>query len=165
MKIKEAISVAMMLLLPAVAMPQAGGTFEIKKSVIAGGGQTSSGGTFALSGTVGQPLAGSVSSGGNFSIESGFWAEGNAAPVVEVNVSGRVTTPSGQGLRNAVVTLTNQSGVTRSVTTSSFGFYSFQGVPTGQTYTIRVLSKRFRFNAAQFQITGELTNVDFQGVE
>ena len=39
---------------------------------VAGGGGTSTGGVFAVSGTVGQPDAGRLS-GGNFSIEGGFW--------------------------------------------------------------------------------------------
>jgi hypothetical protein len=41
--------------------------------VIAGGGGSSSGSTFALTGTIGQAAAGSVMSGGTFSISSGFW--------------------------------------------------------------------------------------------
>jgi len=38
-----------------------------------GGGSTSTGGVFAVSGTVGQPNAGKMS-GGSFSIQGGFWA-------------------------------------------------------------------------------------------
>ena len=165
MKIAKAFCIALFAVVPYVVVPQTGGTFEIKKSVIAGGGETSSGGSFSLSGTVGQPLAGSVSTGGSFAVESGFWAEGNATPVVEVTVSGRVTAPSGQGLRNAVVSLTDQSGTTRTVITSAFGFYTFGNVLTGQTYIVRVTSKRFRFNAQQVQINAAITNLDFAGSE
>src|SRR5207245_8763204 len=39
---------------------------------IDGGGGTSTGGAFAVSGTIGQPDAG-ASSGGNFAVAGGFW--------------------------------------------------------------------------------------------
>ncbi len=40
---------------------------------IDGGGGTSSGGTFSLSGTIGQPDAG-IMTGGTFTVSGGFWA-------------------------------------------------------------------------------------------
>ncbi len=40
---------------------------------IDGGGGTSTGGTFSLSGTIGQPDAG-IMSGGQFTVSGGFWA-------------------------------------------------------------------------------------------
>lgn len=39
-----------------------------------GGGGTSSGGEFAVSGTIGQPDAGVVLAGGEFAVTGGFWA-------------------------------------------------------------------------------------------
>lgn len=81
------------------------------------------------------------------------------------SVGGRVTTPTGAGLRNAIVTLTDQAGVTRSVVTSSFGFYTFENVPGGQTYTVRVTSKRYRFSPQSAAVNGNLTDVNFSGVE
>lgn len=51
--------------------------------VIAAGGGSSSKSTFALTGTIGQAAAGSVMSGGTFSISSGFWnALETGTPVV-----------------------------------------------------------------------------------
>jgi len=61
---------------------QSGGTFSITKSVIAGGGGRASGGTFTLEGTIGQPFAGTQSTGTNFSIIAGFWGGGAAAPAL-----------------------------------------------------------------------------------
>jgi len=46
--------------------------FVINWSTIDGGGGTSTGGVFSVSGTVGQPDAGRMS-GGNFGVEGGFW--------------------------------------------------------------------------------------------
>ena len=58
---------------------QSGGNFEIKKSVIAGGGDKSTGGTFEMTGTIGQPVAGTNSTGGDFELRSGFWGGGATA--------------------------------------------------------------------------------------
>jgi hypothetical protein len=41
---------------------------------ISGGGATSSGGDYALSGTLGQPDASGALTGGNYSLTGGFWA-------------------------------------------------------------------------------------------
>lgn len=86
-------------------------------------------------------------------------------PTMFASVSGRVLIPGGGGLRNAVVSLTDSQAVTRSVTTSSFGFYTFSNVPTGASYTLRVVSRRFRFQAQTIQVNGDVTGVDFAGSE
>lgn len=86
-------------------------------------------------------------------------------PSAAATVTGRVTTPTGLGLRNAVVTLTDPQGGTRKATTSSFGNYSFTGVATGQTYFLSVSSKRFRFASRSLEVNGNLTSVDFVGLE
>ena len=55
-----------------------GGDFEITRSTIDGGGGTSSGGAFSLTGTIGQHDASPVtSSGGGFLLSGGFWAKSN----------------------------------------------------------------------------------------
>ncbi len=82
-----------------------------------------------------------------------------------VTVSGRVTTPGGQNLRNALVSMIDSAGVRRTATTSSFGLYSFDGVRTGETYTMTVGSKRYRFTPKVLQVDTNLTNVDFVGLE
>ena len=41
---------------------------------VAGGGGTSTGGTYQVSGTIGQPDASGAMSGGNFSVTGGFWS-------------------------------------------------------------------------------------------
>lgn len=70
----------MLWLLAATASAQAGvpegSGPSVERSVIAGGGGTSSGGTFTIQGTIGQSDADPLqpSSGGNFSVTGGFWA-------------------------------------------------------------------------------------------
>jgi len=80
-------------------------------------------------------------------------------------VSGRVTTPTGLPLRNAVVALTTANGVRFTATTSSFGGYSFASVRGGETYILGVSSKRYRFASKTITPSGSLTDVDFVGLE
>ncbi|MEP6901664.1 MAG: carboxypeptidase-like regulatory domain-containing protein, partial [Actinomycetota bacterium] len=86
---------------------------------------------------------------------------GPSAPVVAVSVSGRVTTSAGYGVGNAQVSITDSSNVTRTVITGSFGYYRFDNVTAGATYTIAVRSKRYTFTPQTLQVSDNLTNVDF----
>ena len=71
---------------------QSGGTFVITKSVIAGGGGTSTGGTFIVDGTIGQPFGGVQSTGGVFSLTSGFWSPQAApSPSPGSSIAGTIT--------------------------------------------------------------------------
>lgn len=88
-----------------------------------------------------------------------------APPTVSVSVSGRVTTPSGIAIRNAVVFIIDANGVRRSATTSSFGVYQFENVTTGQTLTITASFRRYRFASQVLPVTDTLANVDFIGIE
>jgi len=86
-----------------------------------------------------------------------------AAPGVEV--SGKVTLPDGRGQRSAQVILSNAAGVRRSATTSSFGFYTFTDVEAGQTYSIAVRSRRYKFASRSVSVRNTLTGVDFVATE
>lgn len=82
-----------------------------------------------------------------------------------VLVSGRVLTPDGRGLRNAVVSMTDSSGVTRTVTTSTFGYYQFEDVSVGETFVMSVASRRYRFGPRAVQVLDSLSDVNFIGQE
>ena len=56
---------------PAGAMAQ---SYSIDWYKIAGGGGTSTGGTYSVSGTIGQPDASGAMTGGNYTVTGGFWA-------------------------------------------------------------------------------------------
>lgn len=112
------------------------------------------------------------SSGGTFNVQFGSMGDipipstdVATQTVTPVAISGRVTSPSGLGLRNAVVSLNDSNGVRRTATTSSFGVYQFDGVSSGQTVTLSVASKRYRFAPLILPISGSLSNVDFVGLE
>lgn len=79
-------------------------------------------------------------------------------------IGGRVLTPDGRGLRNAVVSLVNSQGVSMTATTSSFGIFSFASTPDDY-YTIRISSKRYRFAVRNVQISNDATLTDFVGLE
>lgn len=82
------------------------------------------------------------------------------------SVSGRVVTPAGLGLRNAVVSLTDAyTGIRRIATTSTFGFYSFANVTLGRGYIVAVSSRRYRYAPQQKRIYSHLPNLDFVGME
>jgi hypothetical protein len=59
-------------LLPQFARAQSGGPFSLTWFTIDGGGGTSTGGVYSLSGTIGQPDAGRLT-GGSYTLEGGFW--------------------------------------------------------------------------------------------
>ena len=69
------MTLAAVAALPVLAGGSSGGVFSIPWSTIDGGGAiNTSGGSFALSGTIGQPDAGAPMTGGSFSLTGGFWA-------------------------------------------------------------------------------------------
>jgi hypothetical protein len=59
------------LLIPAISFAQ---PYSIDWHKVSGGGGTSSGGQYSVSGTIGQHDSGGPMSGGNFSLTGGFWA-------------------------------------------------------------------------------------------
>ncbi|HEX8247443.1 MAG TPA: carboxypeptidase regulatory-like domain-containing protein [Pyrinomonadaceae bacterium] len=86
----------------------------------------------------------------------------SAAPVANVSVGGRVTTASGQGVSNAIVSLTDSGvGGRRTAITNPFGYYRFDNVATGTSYTIAVISRLYTFTPQTVQVNDNLTNVDF----
>lgn len=152
---------AFLLLTSLCAVAQSGGQFAIQKTVVAGGGEVMSGGQFGVTATAGQAAAGIDSSTPPFGARSGFWQNNLVPTAAHVPVSGRVLTGNGSGLRNATVRLTNSSGVTVAVRTSSFGYYRFNDVAVGETYVVNVNSKRFTFASRIVTVIDELTDIDF----
>jgi hypothetical protein len=150
---------AILLGLAGTISPQSGGSFMLTQSVIANGGGISSGGIYNISGTVGQSLAGTSSSGSAFNVASGFWSDSFAS---SLTVSGRVTTSEGRGVRNARVTITDNQNLTRQVLTGRYGSYRFENVAPGQTYDIGVMSRRFQFTSQTVAVNNNsLSGVDF----
>ena len=98
-------------------------------------------------------------------VQGGWGLELLPATAAGVEISGRVTTPDGRGLRNATVSMVDSQGVVRTATTSSFGYYSFDGIEAGSSIVMSVESRRYRFAPRIIQVIDTLTDVDFQGQE
>jgi hypothetical protein len=78
------------LLLTATGFAQ---QYSIDWYKIAGGGGTSTGATYQVTGTIGQPDAGATMSGGNYSLTGGFWSlisvvQTAGAPALTITHSG-----------------------------------------------------------------------------
>lgn len=84
-----------------------------------------------------------------------------------VSLAGRATTASGQGVRNAVITLTDSTGHTRQTLTASFGYYKFEDVAAGETYVLSIHSKRFTFENAtrEILVSDNVTDANFTAME
>jgi len=65
--------IASLSLLTGLALAIGAQNYSIDWSTIDGGGGTSTGGVYSVSGTIGQPDAGTMS-GGQFTLTGGFWA-------------------------------------------------------------------------------------------
>ena len=61
------------------------------------------------------------------------------------SLSGRVVTAEGVGIGNTLITLTGQAGEPRTVITNPFGYYRFDDVEIGHTYSLTARSKRHTF--------------------
>jgi hypothetical protein len=73
------LPLALLVLLPALALAQTGGGYELTWNTIDGGGYTwSVGSGYALGGTIGQADAG-VLTGGGYTLGGGFWRGGTAS--------------------------------------------------------------------------------------
>ncbi|MDM7921817.1 MAG: carboxypeptidase-like regulatory domain-containing protein [Pyrinomonadaceae bacterium] len=84
-----------------------------------------------------------------------------------VSLSGRVITPTGKPIGNAMIILMDLDGATRTVFTGQLGYYSFSGVIPGRTYIVGAFHKRFIFASPTqtLDIDSDRTDVIFLGEE
>jgi hypothetical protein len=73
------------------------------------------------------------------------------------SVSGRVVDQNGRAVRRAVVTLTDQNNISRTVMTHSRGYYQFDNVVVGPTYAVSAESGRFTSTPHNITVNGNLT--------
>lgn len=93
--------------------------------------------------------------------------QGPTADVVPsmVTISGRVLNGSGMGVSGSRVTLVDGGQGSRRVAISNaFGYYSFENVSTGQSYTLSVAPRFFTYNDMNITPTGNITDADFTPV-
>ena len=87
--------------------------------------------------------------------------QGPSPAAQNVSVSGRVMRSNGQGIGGVYVVITDSGGISRYTLTGSFGYYNFDNVVAGGTYTVEAASKRFTFTPQTLQINDNLSNLDF----
>ena len=78
-------------------------------------------------------------------------------------LGGRVVTPDGRGIRGARVTLARADGQPMFAVTNSFGFFRFDGVPTGSSYVMSVSAKGYRFETRLVEVNDGVSDLTFVG--
>jgi hypothetical protein len=158
-----------LLALPQISAAQiaSGGGFSLEKSVIASGGGEGVNGAFNMTGTTGQSAAGAVTtSHAVFRLANGFWTPDQLAPTAAlVSIGGKVTTADGNGIRNAVVTLTDTRGAIRTTYTGTFGRFTFADLEVGGIYVLTVSTKKYVFSnpTRVISVSDGLNDLDFIG--
>ncbi len=82
-----------------------------------------------------------------------------------VEISGRVLTSDGRGLRNTQVWMTDSQGARRTSLTNSLGYYTFTDVRAGDSYVLGAVSKRYRFDTRAVSVSDSMSNLDFLALE
>jgi hypothetical protein len=150
------------------AQVASGGSYTLNQAVVASGGGTSNdaGNNYKVEGTAGQTVAGTFANAGSYSIRSGFWSPNPFAPTAAgVNVSGRVITANGAGIRNVIVVLTGGNLFTpRTTRTGTFGNFTFEDVTVGQIYIVTVEGKKYNFPQSSqiISLVDNVTDIVFQ---
>ena len=101
MKTRFGVNAILGLLVALAARPALAQTYDVSWFTVDGGGATfSAGGTYSLSGTIGQPDAGAPATGGPYSLVGGFWA----GAIVQADLS--ITKTDGQATAIALTPIT-----------------------------------------------------------
>ena len=130
------------MLLPMLGMAQ---SYSINWYKVAGGGGTSTGGQYSLSGTIGQPDASGAMTGGSYSLTGGFWAlfgvvQTPGAPTLYISSSPNTVTVFWQAVsgfslqQNTNVATTNWVGSGYPITPSNGTNYVNITGPTGNLF-------------------------------
>lgn len=126
------------------------------------GAATGSGNYLSLNNSGTSPTASSTTDTTNIGTKPANGQTYTFAPTVTASsssISGKVFTSEGRGLLNAIVTLTDSQGATRTARTTSFGSFRFDDVENGQTYIIAVNSKKYIFVPQTVSVFNEITDL------
>lgn len=162
--VTAAIAVTLCFVATADAQVASNPPYTLEQSVIATGGGTNAGNVYKIEGTIGQPVAGTSSTNGSFTMRGGFFTPAPFAPTAALaKISGRVLTADGRGIRNVSITMTSPDGSLRMAFSSSFGHFTFENVPVGEVYVLTVRAKQFQFsqNTQAVSLSEDLTDINF----
>jgi len=133
------------LLASAFCLPAVAQQYSVDWYKVAGGGGTSTGGNYSLTGTIGQHDAGGPMTGGNYSLTGGFWAlisvvQTPGAPTLYISHSGNTVTVYWQNVsgwtlhQNGSLANTNGWLLNSSWSTSNGTNYLNLASPTGNLF-------------------------------
>ncbi len=88
---------------------------------------------------------------------------GEATSSSNVTISGQVIGPDGRGVPGARVYLVGGAGVRLRATASTFGYYSFENIVPGATYSMGIKGFAFTYPFVNVFVTNDLNDVNFQG--
>lgn len=82
-----------------------------------------------------------------------------AQMAANATVSGHVLSPEGNAISGVIVTISNGMGIIQTTVTNNFGYFSFIDIPTGQMYSLDVLSKQYEFTPQNVTVNGDVSGV------
>ena len=157
--------------------PEGGTLLTMSHSVIAGGGGYSQwtqpdlqgrGGetvpNFEVEGTIGQAIAGTASTGGQYRVHQGFWFADEFQPTAApASISGQVSSLGNRFHRTRVVLTDLSTGETRVANVNPFGFYRFDDLEVASLYLIEPEGQSLMFEPASLivRLLDNVTGVDF----
>ena len=156
--------------------PEGGVLLTMSHSVVAGGGGYSQWTqpdlqrndsitvpNFEVEGTIGQAIAGPASTGGQNSVQQGFWfADALQPTAAHASITGRVNgLESGSRVRMELTNL--RTGEVRTTRVNQFGFYVFDDLELSVFYQIRVKGQAMVFEPESMiiRLLDNVTGVDF----
>jgi CSLREA domain-containing protein len=99
-----------------------------------------------------------ISSG---TIEIGAYELQVVPTAANVAVSGQVRDENGNPLSRVTVRLTGSTGNVRQTLTNQFGYFTFEDVPSGETYIAEAIHRRYTFTAQVIGVVDEITDLEF----
>ena len=120
--------------------------------------------TITLTTAGSRPLTATYQGDANFSASPASAAAPhtvNGTTAASVSISGRVMDAAGSGLRGARVSIVDPSGNAFNVVTNSFGYYRFDLIRAGQSYTVTAAQRGFRFAAKLVSVNDQLSDLNF----
>ena len=109
--------------------------------------------------------------GADTDVDSTDFATGTPTPQAALQptaatavLEGRVVTAAGSGISKVTVTISDSEGNVQTYLTNGFGYFSFEGLRTGETYIVTVSNKRYQFNPATRAVTldEDLRDLEFR---
>ncbi|MBK9436930.1 MAG: hypothetical protein IPN51_02890 [Chloracidobacterium sp.] len=90
-----------------------------------------------------------------------------APTAADLSVDGRVVTSDGNGIRNVIMTLTEEDGTVHTARTGTFGYYRFVGIPGGQSVVLSISAKRYTFDVPVrlLSLGDDAVDVDWMSME